>query len=207
MPRRTINIRLAKPLIWIIKGYQYTLSPDKGLPSFWLKGRICMHTPHCSQYSINVFKRYGFWPGIFYATDRVLHCTGGMNQIYDHDHYKIVFFSSAPIGVPFLQTLHNDPRYEVVGIVTQCDKPAGRGMQMCECIIRQEAKNMALDTPGTIAMPVRLNPDKSDEGREFAHRLKAKDADCSHCLREDHSSKHPRYSQDRTYKYSRITTP
>jgi methionyl-tRNA formyltransferase len=182
MFRKRINTRLAKPLIWIIKGYQYTLSPDKGLPSFWLKGRVCMHIPHCSQYSINAFKRYGFWPGIFYATDRVLHCTGGMNKIYDPDHYKVVFFSSAPIGVPFLQALNADPRYEVVGVVTQCDKPSGRGMQMCECIIKQEAKNLhhsTLDTQHStfIQTPTKLNPEKSDEGRIFADRLRAKDAD------------------------------
>jgi methionyl-tRNA formyltransferase len=42
---------------------------------------------------------------------------------YDPDHYKIVFFSSAPIGVPFLQELAIDKRFEVVGVVTQCDKP------------------------------------------------------------------------------------
>ncbi|MEI7562887.1 MAG: membrane protein insertion efficiency factor YidD [bacterium] len=142
MHRKTINTRIAKPFIWIIKGYQYTLSPDKGFPSFWLKGRVCMHTPHCSQYSVNAFKRYGFRPGIFYATDRVLHCTGGMNKIYDPDHYKIVFFSSAPIGVSFLQELNKDPRYEVGGVVTQCDKPSGRGMQMSESIIKQEAKKI-----------------------------------------------------------------
>lgn len=85
-----------------------------------------MHEPHCSQYSINVLKKYGFWPGIAYATDRVLHCTGGMNKIYDPAHYKVVFFSSAPIGVPFLHELAKDKRFEIVGVVTQCDKPAGR---------------------------------------------------------------------------------
>jgi methionyl-tRNA formyltransferase len=148
-----------------------------------------MHTPHCSQYSINVFKRYGFWPGIFYATDRVLHCTGGMNQIYDPDHYKVVFFSSAPIGVPFLQALHNDPRYDVVGVVSQCDKPSGRGMQMCECIIKQEAKKLHHSTLSTqhlayrqagstfITTPTKLNPEKSEEGHAFAEWLKAKEAD------------------------------
>lgn len=49
-----------------------------------------------------------------------------MHKTYDPDHYRIVFFSSAPIGVPFLEALVNDKRFEVVGVVTQCDKPAGR---------------------------------------------------------------------------------
>ncbi|MCX6825277.1 MAG: membrane protein insertion efficiency factor YidD [candidate division SR1 bacterium] len=126
----------------MIRIYQYTLSPDKGLPSFWLKGRICSHEPHCSKYSISVLKRYGFWPGIFYASDRILHCTASMHKTYDPEHYRIVFFSSAPIGVPFLEGLTKDKRFEVVGVVTQCDKPSGRGMEMNENIIKKEAKKI-----------------------------------------------------------------
>ncbi|MBQ9553633.1 hypothetical protein IJU97_01355 [bacterium] len=30
--------------------YQQTLSPDKGIFSPFLKGRICAHEPHCSEY-------------------------------------------------------------------------------------------------------------------------------------------------------------
>jgi len=139
---KKLNRVLAKPAIRIIKIYQYTLSPDKWLPSFWLKGRICAHEPHCSKYSISALKRYGFWPGIFYATDRVLHCTASRTKNYDPEHYRVVFFSSAPIGVPFLKHLANDKRFEIAGVVTQCDKPAGRWMEMCECVIKQEAKKI-----------------------------------------------------------------
>lgn len=63
-----------------------------------------------------------------------------MNKVYDPDHYKIVFFSSAPIWVPFLEELNSDPRFEVVWVVTQCDKPSGRGLTMCENIIKTCAK-------------------------------------------------------------------
>jgi methionyl-tRNA formyltransferase len=38
--------------------------------------------------------------------------------------YKVVFFSSAPIGVPFLEKLFEDKRFEVVGVVTTPPKPA-----------------------------------------------------------------------------------
>jgi hypothetical protein len=34
--------------------------------------------------------------------------------MYDPDHYRIVFFSSAGIGVPFLEQLYNDKRFEIV---------------------------------------------------------------------------------------------
>lgn len=179
---KKINKALAKPVIRLIRLYQYTLSPDKWLLSFWLKGRICAHEPHCSKYSVSVLKRYGFRPGIFYAWDRVLHCTASTHKHYDPDHYRVVFFSSAPIGVPFLERLTNDKRFEVVGIVTQCDKPAGRGMGMCENIIKQcgkKLKNSEFWTLNSefIITPKKLNPERSEEGREFAQRLKEKNPD------------------------------
>jgi methionyl-tRNA formyltransferase len=76
-----------------------------------------------------------------------------MHKHYDPDHYRIVFFSSAPIGVPFLQHLAHDKRFEVVGIVTQCDKPSGRGLQVCENIIKEEAKNLKnSESPTTVLL-------------------------------------------------------
>lgn len=172
---------MAKPVIRAIKIYQYTLSPDKWLPSFWLKGRICAHEPHCSKYSIAALKRYGFWPGIFYSTDRVLHCTASMHKNYDPDHYRVVFFSSAPIGVHFLEALAQDKRFEVVGVVTQCDKPSGRWMEMCENIIKETAKKINkqenLDSENFIATPTKLHPEKSEEGYEFSQRIKEKKPD------------------------------
>ncbi len=179
---RKLNKALAKPAIRLIKLYQYTLSPDKGVLSFRLKGRVCAHEPHCSKYSTQVLKRYGFRPGIFYATDRVLHCTASKHKHYDPAHYRIVFFSSAPIGVPFLERLANDKRFEVVGVVTQCDKPAGRWMEMCENIIKQcgkKLKNSRLWILNSefIQTPTKLNPEKSEEGHEFAQRLQEKNPD------------------------------
>ena len=122
-------------------------------------------------------KRYGFWPGIFYATDRVLHCTASMHKHYDPEHYKVVFFSSAPIGVPFLEHLAEDKRFEMVGVVTQCDKPSGRGMEMCENIIKQCTKSNERLKHCDIVTPTKLNPEKSEEGHQFAERLKEKNSD------------------------------
>lgn len=125
--------------IGIIRLYQWTLSPDKGLLSFFLKGRICTHEPHCSEYGIKCLKRYGFWHGLPKISDRVLHCIPNMQKIYDPEHYRVVFFSSAPIGVPFLQALAGDKRFELVGVVTQEDKPVGRGLKLTPNIIKQSA--------------------------------------------------------------------
>lgn len=174
---KKLNKALAKPTIRLIKIYQYTISPDKWLPSFRLKGRVCAHEPHCSKYSIQVLKRYGFRPGVFYATDRVLHCTASMKKHYDPDHYRVVFFSSAPIGVPFLERIANDKRFDVVGVVTQCDKPAGRGMEICENIIKKCTKANEQLKHCNIITPEKLNPEKSEEGHKFAERLKEKNPD------------------------------
>lgn len=177
---KKIDLVFAKIFINIIRAYQHTLSPDKGIPSLRLKWRVCSHEPHCSQYSINVLRRYWFAHWIFKATDRVLHCTPKMNKVYDPDHYKIVFFSSAPIWTPFLEELNSDPRFEVVWVVTQCDKPSGRGLTMCENIIKTCAKtldNPECWNPDFIATPTKLNPEKSEEWKQFYERLKNKEPD------------------------------
>jgi putative component of membrane protein insertase Oxa1/YidC/SpoIIIJ protein YidD len=166
---KSLNRLLARPLIWIIHLYQIILSPDKSIFFPRLRGRVCAHHPHCSDYSILVLKRYGIRPGIRYAADRVLHCTPSMTIKHDPDHYRIVFFSSAPIGVPFLHTLAHDKRFEVVGVVTQPDKPSGRGMELHENIIKTEARKIFANTlsnvegAGGVITPSRLNPEKSDE--------------------------------------------
>jgi len=65
-----------------------------------------------------------------------------MQKQYDPDHYRVVFFSSAPIGVPFLQALFGDKRFEVVGVVTMPDAPSGRGMKLQENVIKAETKKI-----------------------------------------------------------------
>lgn len=74
--------------------------------------------------------------------DRVASCTGWIGKNYDPEYYKIVFMSSAEIGVPFLQELKNDKRFDVVGVVSMPDAASGRGMKMKENIIKSETKNL-----------------------------------------------------------------
>ncbi|MDR0282976.1 MAG: membrane protein insertion efficiency factor YidD [Candidatus Peribacteria bacterium] len=178
---KTIDKLLTYLSIFFIKLYQYTFSPDKGIFSPILKGRICSHEPHCSQYAIQTLKRYGFRKGIGKATDRVLHCKGSMDKIYDPEHYRIVFFSSAPIGVSFLEELSKDKRFEIVGVVTQADKPVGRGLHIQENVIKAVAAPLMKGSKGgsaqDIQTPLKINPDKSLEGKIFYDRLQAKNPD------------------------------
>ncbi|HOG15004.1 MAG TPA: membrane protein insertion efficiency factor YidD [Candidatus Absconditabacterales bacterium] len=182
---KVIDKILAEIIVFLIKIYQFTISPDKGLPSLRLKGKICSHYPHCSQYSINCLKRYGFIKGIPKMTERVVSCTPSKEKIYDPEYYKIVFFSGAPIGVPFLHELQKDKRFEIVGVVTMPDAPSGRGMEAKPNIIKTEAEkiianhkentaNEFIKTPNSL----RLDPKKhSEEAHKFKLRLEAKNPD------------------------------
>ncbi len=99
-----------------------------------------------------------------------------MQKIYDPEHYRVVFFSSAPIGVPFLERLVADKRFEVVGVVTQEDKPVGRGLNLTPNIIKQTALELGFSSD-EIQTPTKINPEKSLEGKNFFDRLQAKNAD------------------------------
>lgn len=99
-----------------------------------------------------------------------------MQKIYDPEHYRVVFCSSAPIGVPFLEALATDKRFEIVGVVTQEDKPVGRGLKLTPNIIKQTALDLGLSSEA-IQTPQKINPDLSLEGKNFFDRLQAKSPD------------------------------
>ena len=163
---------LTKIAIFLIKIYQKTLSPDKGILSFYFKSKICSHEPHCSEYSIRTLKRYWFLNWFPMSIDRILHCLPSMHKIYDPEHYRVVFISSAPIWTPFLDELVADPRFEVVGIVTQPDKPVGRWLTLQENIIKTHAKKLGI-SDSKIQTPTKINPEKSIEGKNFFDQLTA----------------------------------
>jgi len=99
-----------------------------------------------------------------------------MHKVYDPEFYKVVFFSSAPIGVPFLEKLVSDPRFDVTGVVTMPDAPAGRGMKMQENVIKTKGKDITqnIQTPNSL----RLDSKKyADEAKQFQQRLTEKKPD------------------------------
>ena len=99
-----------------------------------------------------------------------------MQKIYDPEYYRVVFFSSAPIGIPFLTALHQDPRFEVVGVVTQEDKPVGRGLKLTPNVIKQTALELGFQEQ-QIQTPRKINLETSIEGKNFYDRLQAKSPD------------------------------
>lgn len=130
--------------------------------------------------------------------DRVFNCKPSHTKKYDPSHYRVVFFSGAPIGVPFLKKLAEDKRFEVVGVVTMPDKARDRGHKVQENVIKIAAKRLQAHHPvldpespqeqrdaelnsawrdAFIQTPSKLNPEKSEEGKEFCEWLKSLDAD------------------------------
>jgi putative membrane protein insertion efficiency factor len=53
-------------IIKFIKGYRFLISP--------LLGHSCRYLPTCSEYSIEAFKAFGFFRGLFMSIKRILSC-------------------------------------------------------------------------------------------------------------------------------------
>lgn len=79
------NKKLAQIIIWLIHGYQKTISPDHGTLKDNNPFQGCKFYPSCSMYSVQVLKKYGFFPGIFKVIWRILRCNpwnkGGINNV------------------------------------------------------------------------------------------------------------------------------
>jgi uncharacterized protein len=61
-----MNNLLAKPLIWIVRLYQWTLSP--------FIGRQCRFLPTCSAYSIEALQKHGAVRGSYLTIYRLARC-------------------------------------------------------------------------------------------------------------------------------------
>lgn len=70
---------------------------------------------------------------------------------------RVVFFGTPAFSVPFLEHLVHDPEVDVVGIVTQPDKPAGRGGQLTPSPIKVLARVAAIP----LFQPTSLKADAS----------------------------------------------
>lgn len=79
------NSFLAKIIIFIIKIYQKTLSPDHGIFKHTRLFQCCKYEPTCSQYTIDAVRKKGVIKGIILASYRILRCNpfskGGWDPI------------------------------------------------------------------------------------------------------------------------------
>lgn len=68
---------LARPLVWLIRLYQRTLSP--------IFGPVCGYYPSCSAYGVTALERHGLLRGTVLTAWRVLRCNpwsaGGVDHV------------------------------------------------------------------------------------------------------------------------------
>jgi len=57
---------------------------------------------------------------------------------------RLVYLSSPAFGIPSLRLLTQDRRFELLGVVTQPDKPAGRGLRLTPPPIKLAAQELGL---------------------------------------------------------------
>ena len=62
------------PLLWMIRIYQKTLSPDHGFFKSLHTNGYCKYYPTCSQYGHDVIKKRGLFVGIYKTVWRILRC-------------------------------------------------------------------------------------------------------------------------------------
>jgi methionyl-tRNA formyltransferase len=77
---------------------------------------------------------------------------------------RIVFCGTPAFAVPSLERLLKEPDFEVIGVVTQPDRPSGRGQQLHGSAVKRAA--VAAELP--IYQPEKI---KSDEAYEYFGRL------------------------------------
>jgi methionyl-tRNA formyltransferase len=66
--------------------------------------------------------------------------------------HRIIFFGSPEFAVPSLRALNQDPRFEIALVVTQPDRPAGRGRRVVESPVKSTAEelNIPVWQPNTL---------------------------------------------------------
>jgi len=68
---------------------------------------------------------------------------------------RVIFMGTPDFAVPTLQTLIDHPEFDVVGVVTRPDRPAGRGQELTPPPIKQTAERagIAVFQPKTLRTP------------------------------------------------------
>ena len=62
-------------IIFLIRVYQRTISPDHGILSIFYPGPgACRFNPTCSEYSILALKKYGLFKGLVKTITRLVRC-------------------------------------------------------------------------------------------------------------------------------------
>lgn len=72
----TVSAVLARPLVWLVMGYQLLVSP--------LLGPTCKYYPSCSAYAITALTEHGPVRGLWLTVRRLLRCHPWSHGGVDH---------------------------------------------------------------------------------------------------------------------------
>ena len=64
----------AKIILFFIKAYQKTLSPDHGAAGYFTTHQKCRYYPSCSEYCRQSIEKYGAGPGLYAGLKRIARC-------------------------------------------------------------------------------------------------------------------------------------
>ncbi len=83
------------------------------------------------------------------------------------EHYKVIFFGTSEFAVPALERLILHPQFEVVAVVTETDKPAGRGHNVTASPIKKLAQQHKIPVlqPATLKQDHK-DPEKAKQAQE-----------------------------------------
>lgn len=70
-------------LLWLIRLYQKTLSPDHSWVAFYYPFGVCAFRPTCSEYSYDAIRLHGTVKGLIMTVKRVLRCHPGVQPTFD----------------------------------------------------------------------------------------------------------------------------
>lgn len=69
-----IDQKIAKFFIFLIRGYQRTISPDHSEMGKGDSLRTCKFYPTCSEYAVKILEKHGFIWGIWKVLWRIMRC-------------------------------------------------------------------------------------------------------------------------------------
>jgi uncharacterized protein len=79
------RLLVRKMVLWMIRGYQKTLSFDHGWFSYLYPYGYCRFRPTCSEYTYQAVEKYGIIKGGFMGLKRVIRCNpfnkGGFDPV------------------------------------------------------------------------------------------------------------------------------
>jgi uncharacterized protein len=82
----TFEFMIKKILLFLIRLYQRTLSPDHGIMRHFRRFGACRFRPTCSEYAISAIEKYGTFKGLWLASQRILRCNpfnpGGWDPLH-----------------------------------------------------------------------------------------------------------------------------